>query len=80
MMSRLSLATSPTCLGDELASPQDVEAFAYCGATVGKATRCYLPDGRVTDLAMPGPKLFIARSAFRSSDWALRSTARGTDA
>jgi hypothetical protein len=30
--------------------------FAYCGATVGKATRRYLPNGHVTNLAMPKPE------------------------
>lgn len=38
------------------------DPFAHFSATVGMATRFYLPDGRVTNLVMLSQKLFIARS------------------
>lgn len=38
------------------------DPFAHFSATVGMATRFYLPDGRVTNLVMLSQKLFVARS------------------
>lgn len=38
------------------------DPLAHFSATVGMATRFYLPDGRVTNLVMLSQKLFIARS------------------
>lgn len=38
------------------------DPFAHFSATVGMATRFYLPDGRVTNIVMLSQKLFIARS------------------
>ncbi|NMN07355.1 MULTISPECIES: catalase [unclassified Novosphingobium] len=38
------------------------DPFAHFNATVGMATRFYLPDGRITHLVMLSQKLFIARS------------------
>lgn len=38
------------------------DPLAHFSATVGMATRFYLPDGRVTHLVMLSQKLFIARS------------------
>lgn len=38
------------------------DPFAHFSATVGMATRFYLPDGRVTNLIMLSQKLFVARS------------------
>jgi len=38
------------------------DPFAHFSATVGMATRFYLPNGRVTNLIMLSQKLFVARS------------------
>ncbi|MFT7773613.1 catalase family peroxidase [Roseateles sp.] len=38
------------------------DPFAHFSATVGMATRFYLPDGDITNLVMLSQKLFVARS------------------
>jgi hypothetical protein len=76
MMSTLSLAvpTYPADPGDELA--EDVKTFARCNATLGTATRLYLPDRRVTNLTMLRQKLFIARRPIVFGKFCLVSSIR----